>query len=138
MEDRVYTLYLYKWTDGSYYIGRTFTSSGRFNNSEKYKQQYVYKKMLSDPSYKAIECVRSLNLFKIYYLEAQCIKECWKYTKCLNANTEENWFKNATRDWCTLNNNDLNKFNSDFNEFLAWKSEESNDCIEYILDQINS
>ena len=52
MEDRVYTLYLYKWTDGSYYIGRTFTSSGRFNNSEKYKQQYVYKKMLSDPSYR--------------------------------------------------------------------------------------
>ena len=75
--------------------------------------------------------------FKIYYLEAQCIKECWEYTKCLNANTEENWFKNATRDWCTLNNNDLDKFNDDFNEFLTWKSEDSNDCIEYILEQIN-
>lgn len=83
----MYRVYLYTWSNGAFYIGRTQDNQKRYNNPSKYKTQFVGKYMsLPHADYIIYE---STNAVEIFWLEATLINIFYDNPNCLNVACEE-------------------------------------------------
>lgn len=64
--DTNYIVYKYTFPNGKVYIGRSRKDRKRFGNVEKYKGQYVYKKMLKYPNFEKTVLYSTDNLFSAF------------------------------------------------------------------------
>ena len=127
-------VYKYVWEDGSYYIGRSYHGAGRFDCPQRYDGQYVYKKMLKE-RYKAVECFVSDNIFKVYWLEQECINKDWYKLECLNGNKECGWFITAVTDWVRDNNEAfLADIEREMRECSKWIDKEGYEMVEKVME----
>ena len=88
---RKFFVYIYTWSDGHYYIGRSNDSANRFMKTDKYKDQFVYKYMINAP-YRGEILYSDNNPFIVAAVEHELIKAyILDNNYNLNAAAENEW-----------------------------------------------